>query len=145
MSEQYERLLVVTDDDVPAFSYAGQTFPVKIVDVYDGDTFTGCFFENGALKKYKFRCEGYDSAEIRQKRDDPDRELNKKRACADRDYLSQLILAASGDTMVLSCAFGKFDKYGRVLVQLPADGSINRDMVASGHGYPYNGGTKRLA
>ena len=138
-------LVNVSEDDVALFSYAGKVMDVKITSVYDGDTFTGCFAEEcgGTLRKYKFRCNGYDSEEMRQSRSAPDREEAKARARSDRQHFMDLVDAASEGTRVVTCAFGEFDKYGRILVDLPADGSINREMVASGHGYAYHGGTKQ--
>jgi len=136
-------LATVGDDDVALFSYTDQVMDVKITNVYDGDTFTGCFFEGDILKKYKFRCLGYDSEEMRQARAAPDRDAAKVRASADRQHFIDLVDAASGDTRVLRCRCGGFDKYGRILVSVPADGSINRAMIASGHGYAYEGGTKK--
>ena len=38
---------------------------------------------------------------------------------------------------------GKFDKYGRLLVDLfDGDLHINQEMIKNGHGYKYIGGTK---
>ena len=136
-------LATVCDADVPLFTYNGRTVDVKITSVYDGDTFTGCFFEAGELRKHKFRCMGYDSEEMRQPRAAPNRDEAKARAQADRQHFTDLVDAASHGTRVLACKLGEFDKYGRILVQVPADGTINREMVESGHGYAYDGGKKR--
>lgn len=136
-------LETVNDIDLPLFSYEDMSMDVKVTSVYDGDTFTGCFFENDVLKKYKFRCMGYDSEEMRQSRTSTDREEAKARAIEDRQYFINLVDQYSHNTRILTCRFGKFDKYGRILVYLPTDGSINRAMVESGHGYAYNGGTKK--
>ena len=133
----------VNDEDVPLFSYANTVCDVKVVDVYDGDTFTGCFMEQGIVKKYKFRCLGYDSNEMRQPKAAHDREEAKAKALEDKQYFHHLVEVVSNGTMVVPCTMHKFDKYGRILVELPEDGSINRAMVANGHGYEYHGGTKK--
>jgi endonuclease YncB( thermonuclease family) len=45
---------------------------------------------------------------------------------------------------VVRAVFGKFDKYGRPLITLYADGDdLNQWMISRGHGYPYSGGTKK--
>jgi len=136
------QLTEVTEDDVDMFSYKDKVMDVKITSVYDGDTFTGCFYEGGVLKKYKFRCEGYDSEEMRQARNAPNRDQAKQKARDDKQHFIDLIDAYSNNTRVIQCLCGEFDKYGRILVKVPADGSINNEMITSGHGYVYNGGTK---
>lgn len=136
------RLSDVTDEDVEYFTYCGRTMDVKITNVYDGDTFTGCFWDAGTLRKYKFRCNGYDAGELRQPKDRENREQAKLKAQADRQYFIDLLDRHTGGTRVITCLMGGFDKYGRILADLPADGAINREMVDSGHGYVYNGGTK---
>lgn len=143
MSTPTNQLLNVCEEDLDLFSYQGCVTQVKVTSVYDGDTFTGCFIDDGVLKKYKFRCAGYDSAELRQARNAPNREQAKARARDDRQHFIDLVDRHSGGTQVLECLLDKFDKYGRILIHLPVDGTINREMVASGHGYVYDGGTKQ--
>jgi len=135
-------LLNVSDHDVDYFSYHGRRMKIKITSVYDGDTFTACFWDGGELRKYKFRCNGYDSEELRQSRSRVDRDVAKQRALADREYFINLIDDYTHGTRVIDVNMGSFDKYGRILVDLPVDGSINRAMITSNHGTTYNGGHK---
>ena len=134
----------VNDTDVEYFTYRGRVMDVKITNVYDGDTFTGCFWDAGTLRKYKFRCNGYDSGELRQPKDREDREQAKAKGQMDRQYFMDLVDRHTNGTRVIACLMGDFDKYGRILADLPADGAINREMISSGHGYVYNGGTKQI-
>ena len=49
--------LLEATNDIPLFNFDGQTFEVKVVDIYDGDTFTGCFkFKVGDAEISKKHC-----------------------------------------------------------------------------------------
>jgi endonuclease YncB( thermonuclease family) len=128
------------------FSFAGQVFLAKIVDVYDGDTVRVKFVYRGEVMQWRARMAGYDSPEMKPLLKNADREAEKRAAVEARDALSRKI----GDACVwISC--GEFDKYGRLLVTVfkvdpeagPCQGdSINDWMIAEGHGVPYAGRTK---
>lgn len=129
------------------FNLEGLRFRAKVVDVYDGDTVTIQFRHGGKICQMKARMAGYDSPEMKPKRDAPHREEEKRAAIVARDALRGII----GDQMVyIHC--GEFDKYGRLLVTIfkPCgflglkDGhNINEWMMTEKHGVPYGGGTKK--
>lgn len=89
---------------------------------------------------------GYDSPELRPSRSKDyslsrfaSREAEIKDAEVARDYLAGLILEKPVQLEIIP----DDDKYGRLLCRVYADGRcINDDMVHSGNGYPYDGGTK---
>ena len=145
MEESRRTQLQQCTNDIPQFSLAGLHTLVKIVDVYDGDTFRACFFmsdDASTAVKFSCRAQGYDSPEIRPRRNIPDRDAVIAAARAARDHFKKLVRFDS-DTLV-EATFGKFDKYGRPLVTLYLDGvNINDSMVESGHGYEYHGGKKK--
>tara|TARA_B100000902_G_C27114951_1_gene815582 strand:- start:682 stop:975 length:294 start_codon:yes stop_codon:yes gene_type:complete len=93
---------------------------------------------------------GYDSPELKPRKDIPNRDIIIKKAVSARDFLKGYI-----DQKVVDIQLSGFDKYGRSLstiyVEDPAKNSIicknklniNDLMVRNGHGYNYMGGTKK--
>ena len=67
----------IKNEDIKLFSFEGYECLAKIVDVYDGDTYT-CFKHNREIIKYKFRTYGYDSPEMKPLKSKPNREQEKK-------------------------------------------------------------------
>lgn len=128
------------------FSFEGQRFLAKIVDVYDGDTVRVTFRYAGKLTQYRARMAGYDSPEMRPPKTKPGRDEEVKAAHRAKDAL----ISKLGDRIVyIGC--GPFDKYGRLLVTVYARAgpgltengeNVNQWMIANGHGVPYDGGTK---
>jgi len=127
------------------FSFDGQRFLAKVVDVYDGDTLRVTFRYGGRLVQYRARMAGYDSPEMKPPRSKPNRENEIAAARAAKAALERRVR----DRLV-TVACGPFDKYGRILVTIydsaAAGGengeNINEWMVSSGHGVPYEGGSK---
>ena len=68
------------DSSIKLFSYNGYKCQVKICNVYDGDTFTGIFQYKNDIIKYKFRCYGYDSPEMKPLKSIPNRDEIKEKA-----------------------------------------------------------------
>ena len=114
----------------------------RIVDIYDGDTCTIVFNYKGDLIKYKARCFGYDSAEMKPLKSIKNRDEVIKSAKDAKEKFKDL---TKWDTMLVFIKFGKFDKYGRILGTVYNNDKldINEEMIKLGHGYPYDGGTKR--
>ena len=56
-------------NDVEYFSLNNMEFNAKVVDVYDGDTCTVIFNLSDNLVKFKCRCRGYDSPEMKPPKD----------------------------------------------------------------------------
>jgi endonuclease YncB( thermonuclease family) len=134
-----DELEKITDCD--QFTLDKEVHRAKVLSVYDGDTITVCFFYNNKYQKFHVRMHGYDSSEIKPKKNIPNREEIKKSAIAAKNRLIELI---GGRIIYLYC--GKFDKYGRLLgkIKLNENDSlyINDIMVQEGYGYPYLGKTK---
>jgi endonuclease YncB( thermonuclease family) len=130
-----------TKDTVSLFSFENYTCKVNIVDVYDGDTFTGCFYYNNKLYKYKFRTIGYDSPEMKPLKINKNRDKEKQAAKRAKERFIELI-----DNKLVTVEMGKFDKYGRILATVyhtRRNNTINNIMIREGHGVPYTGGTKQ--
>jgi endonuclease YncB( thermonuclease family) len=106
----------------------------KIVDIYDGDTFTICYIRDGKLVRRRCRCEGYDSPELRTKD-----VREKEAALRAKDFLQSHL--PSG---VSRFQINGLDKFGRLLVSYTKNGKSLADvMIENGHGYAYAGGTKQ--
>ena len=129
-----------TADNCPEFNFAGQIKECKVVDVYDGDTCKVVFAMGAGFYKFAVRMLGYNTHEMKQKKDDPNAATNKASAVAARDYLRNLVL---GRRVFIQCQ--EQDKYGRILGRLYLDYSltpqvcVNDMMLASGHGFAYSG------
>ena len=129
-----------TADNCPEFNFDGQINECKVVDVYDGDTCKVCFSMDTGFYKFPVRMLGYNSHEMKQKKDDPNAATNKASAVAARDYLRSLVL---GRRVFIQCH--EQDKYGRILGRLYLDRTlapsvcVNDMMLASGHGFVYSG------
>lgn len=139
--DQY--LLSCTNDNVPIFNFNQYKCSAKIVDVYDGDTFTACFYYQKRIYKYKFRTLGYDSPEMKPLRNKSNREQEIELAKRAREKFIELS-NCQNDLVILH--MGKFDKYGRILVTVfnqKNQLNVNSEMIRLGHGYEYNGGTKK--
>lgn len=138
-----KNLCTVEDSSLDYFTFYGQKIVVKPCNFYDGDTFSAIFNFNGQIIKYKCRCNGYDSAEMKPLKSNPNRDKEKELAKSAKDRFTQLALAHPSGLCLIEC--GHFDKYGRILVKVyngVNTESINDIMIKEGHGKPYDGGTK---
>lgn len=129
--------------NVEYFSFKGKTFYAKFCNVYDGDTFTAVFKYNSEIIKYRCRCFGYDSPEMRQPANATNRNKKKELARNARDRLVDLLGKHESQLIRIECL--DFDKYGRILVivhNMVDEDSINTTMVKEGYGKEYYGGTK---
>ena len=139
---QYKKykLYTVDDDDIPIFSLNGYKSICRVVDVYDGDSCTIIFEWEGKMRKFKCRCNGYDSPEMKPRLIIENRDEIIKNAKLAKERLCEL----TKDCIRVKCL--EFDKYGRLLVELYtfySKESINQKMINEGHGYEYHGGTKQ--
>lgn len=130
-------------NDLPIYKLVGN-FRCKVVDVYDGDTVTIVLFNKLGFEKHKLRMYGYDSPEMKPKRDLPNRDQEIEKAKAAKKYLNDLVL----NKIVKFESMG-YDKYGRLLGKLYilnycSEQEINQLMIDLGHGYHYFGGTKKI-
>ena len=144
----FEKDLLEATKDIPLFSLEGMVKMCKVVEVYDGDSCKIVLRLDGiGLVKFNCRMNGYDTPEMRPPRDQEGREAEILAAKAAKKRLIDLIM---GDKLVcVKC--GKFDKYGRLLVDayfneeecLMDRISVNQMMINEGFGYAYDGGTKK--
>ncbi len=146
MSTQIEKLKSVDHTKIPLFSFENKVIIARIVDVYDGDTCTLLFEYNGEIMKYKSRAMGYDCAEMKPKKDDPNRDQEKKLALAAK---ARFIELTGGVDAFVQVKCLEFDKYGRILGyfykmndDVEKAESVNAIMIKEGHGKAYDGGTK---
>ena len=135
------KLLKITNDDIPIFTFNGEKCLGKIVSVYDGDTFTACFKYNNDIIKYKFRTYGYDSPEMKPLKSTPNRGEEKRKAVEAREAFKQI---TDWENSLVTLDMLQFDKYGKILVNVYKNGvNVNEWMVENGYGYHYYGGTKK--
>ena len=130
------------NNNINLFSFNGYKTNVKIVDVYDGDTFTGVFQYKNSIFKYKFRCYGYDSPEMKPLKSIKNRDKIKELAIQSREKFKELTNCNERFVIV---EFGDFDKYGRILAKVyrKCDNLyINDEMIKTGYAREYYGKTK---
>lgn len=148
-------LLKNANDSIKIFNLENYQGWLKVVHVYDGDTFRGCLNLHGKILKFTFRPIGYDAPELKPRLDTPQREIHIKQAIEAREHFKNLMsfdasiksgfLCCSSKNMIYVKCF-KNDKYGRVLVEMfknECDNiSINKMMLDSGLVQEYYGGKK---
>jgi endonuclease YncB( thermonuclease family) len=128
-----------TDTTIPVFSLNGHSTLCRVIDVYDGDTCTVIFEWDGKMRKFKCRCSGYDSPEMKPRLNIENRADIIVKAKLAKKRLQEL----TNVCIRIKCL--EFDKYGRLLAELYTfytNEHINQIMIDEGHGYVYNGGTK---
>ena len=126
------------------FSYTGRRIRAIPCHVYDGDTFSILFEDRQEWIKYRCRCLGYDSPEMKPLLSHPHRLAEKESAAKAKARFQELLSRSPDGWVTVEC--GGFDKYGRILVTVfnGADDprSLNDIMLKEGHGVPYYGGKK---
>lgn len=108
----------------------------KVVDIYDGDTFTICYRRDNTLVRRRCRSYGYDSPELRTSNAD-----EKEAAVRARDFLAKCLPTSHPIRLQIHGT----DKYGRYLVSYYAHNgmSLAQCMIENDHGVAYDGGSKR--
>ena len=101
---------IKTHKDVPYFNFKNNTFIAKPCNVYDGDTCSVIFDFKGDLIKYRCRCYGYDTPEMRPSRKNPNRDHEKKLAYSAKNRIIELLEAHPSKLIKIECL--DFDKYG---------------------------------
>ena len=149
------------NNDIPFFDFKNETFTVKVVDVYDGDTCTVVFKYKNELVKFKVRCMGYDSPEMKPPLSDKNRKNIIEKAIEARNYFIDLTsncklssdvsysknelknILSEKNTKLIKMECHGMDKYGRMLGTFFVNNvNVNNIMIKNNHGYPYYGGTK---
>lgn len=125
-------VLLSLDATTPIFSLDGMNFQAKIVDVHDGDTVKAVFKVFDKYYKWNCRIAHVDTPELRT--DDP---AEKARGLFVRDRLREQIL---NKIVTLHCL--KFDKYGRLLVEINNGQNIHEWLIQNKYANPYEGKTK---
>lgn len=141
--KEYMDLSNIDTSTIPYFTFKDRVIVAKPCDIYDGDTFSICFIQGNDLVKWKCRCLGYDSPEMKPLLKNPNREKEKGLALLAKQRLEQLL--SSNESGLIKVVCGDFDKYGRVLgtVYNNVDtDSVNTIMIREGHGKEYDGGKK---
>lgn len=133
----------VSEKDIPYFTFNSKFFYAKPCHIYDGDTFSIMFEYGNEIIKYKCRCVGYDTAEMKPRLNVENREQIIQKAHAAKNRLTELLQKHPSGLVKVQCL--NFDKYGRILVtiwNMIDNKSINEIMMEEGHGKAYSGGTK---
>ena len=141
--KNYNLLKDVNTDNIDYFNFKGKTFYAKPCNVYDGDTFSIVFEYRNELIKYRCRCYGYDTPEMRPSLKNPNRDHEKELAQKAKGRIIELLNKHEKKIIKVECL--DFDKYGRLLIKAynnVDDVSINEIMVNEGHGRVYDGGRK---
>jgi endonuclease YncB( thermonuclease family) len=138
-----EKTANIDTDSYKLFSWCNKTIIGKPCNVYDGDTLSICWFHDDNIVKYRCRCLGYDSPEMRPLKSIENRDEIKRLAVIAKERFIELL--NQDQTITVDCK--EFDKYGRVLVTIynktNGNKSLNQIMIDENHGYEYYGGTKR--
>ena len=134
---------VIEPENMKCFSFIGQSFIGIPTNIYDGDTLSILFIYNGNPIKYRCRCLGYDSPEMKPLLSNVNRENEKVMAISAKNRFTELLNKSPEGIIKFDCH--EFDKYGRLLVEIwnqIDEKSINEIMVEEGHGKKYDGGKK---
>jgi endonuclease YncB( thermonuclease family) len=160
LSEIKTKLENINSDDINLFSLNEQIFLGKVVEMYDGDTCKIVLIINNNLEKFNCRLLGLDTPEIKPPLDKLNRDLEILNAHKCRNRLLQLTTTCDcqidsilkkpqiktllkSNKKILTVKCHKFDKYGRLLVELLNDDiNINKLLINEGYAKSYDGGTK---
>jgi len=144
INEIYNKLNKINDPkDIEYFSFQNKSFIVKHCNIYDGDTFSAIFEFKGEIIKYRCRCMGYDTPEMKPSKTKENRDQEKELAVKAKERFEELINKHPTKLIKIDCL--EFDKYGRILVNvwnMIDEKSVNEIMIEEGHGKAYNGGKK---
>lgn len=131
------------DKTIPYFSFKGKKLKCRFCNIYDGDTFTIVFLYRNEIIKYRCRCLGYDTPEMKPSLKAPNREKEIEAAKKAKARFIELLEKGKDGIIEVECF--EFDKYGRILVNVYNgidNNSLNNIMIKEGHGITYDGGTK---
>ena len=148
------------DASIPLF-HLKTNHITKVVDVYDGDTCQVVIRHNNKWVRFKVRCKGYDSPEIKPRKNIKDRKMVIYKAHIARNYFMSQVTNCKinvkkpytkkeikqiikTNTKLVKLIYSGWDKYGRLLGEFYINKqNINQLMVKQGYGYKYDGGTKQ--
>jgi len=143
-----------TFENTPTYTLKGRVVACRSLKVYDGDTLWLAARVHGRVYKFRCRMLGYDSPEMKPPLAHANRLAEIAAAVAAKEFLENALAGRR-----LRVEFFDYDKYGRPLVTLwaapagwrrllpwrfTASVDVDRLMVSSKHGKPYDGGAKGL-
>tara|TARA_B100001758_G_scaffold190722_1_gene167705 strand:+ start:11840 stop:12481 length:642 start_codon:yes stop_codon:yes gene_type:complete len=125
--------------NIDIFSLEGIETYIRVKSIYDGDTITIIIVLNNEPIAFKCRLSGIDTPEKRPRKNQIDRDREKFYAQISTDYLKTEIMQK-----ILKAKLGKFDKYGRLLIEIFDNDniSINDKMINKMYAIGYDGKTK---
>ena len=141
LNKNYNKLKDI--NNIEYFTFKGKIFYAKHCNIYDGDTFSIIFEYNNEIIKYRCRCLGYDSPEMKPLKSDENRLVEKDLAIKAKLRLEELLNKHATKMIKIECF--DFDKYGRLLVNvwnMVDEKSINSIMIEEGYAKSYDGGKK---
>lgn len=136
-----DELKNINPENIKYFSFDHLVFNAKPCHIYDGDTFSVIFKYRNEYIKYKCRCNGYDSPEMKPLLSKPNRDDEIRLANLAKNRLTELL--NKNELVTIKCH--SFEKYGRILVTVYNNidnDSINDIMIKENHGKSYHGGHK---
>lgn len=146
-------LTLLTQKDVPLFSFDGLTTAGKIVRIVDGDTVHVIIQFNGQVVRLVCRLNGIDTPEMSKTPEKAKIARNRltqlcTNCCVDLHDMSDsrtFNAIIDTNTKLINIEFLGKEKYGRELVKIYDDNAtcINDTLIAEGCARVYDGGTKQ--
>jgi endonuclease YncB( thermonuclease family) len=144
------------DKNTPFFGFEGETKQAKVMSVYDGDSVTIATLVYNVPYQFKCRISGIDTPELKPPKSIENRERHVEAGFRARNRVAQLVtncpvelddmrhkLDIEGNTKLVDVVCGKFDKYGRLLIDVVHDKTtLSRVLIDEGVAKMYEGGTK---
>lgn len=159
--EQMETLRTIKNSDLALVSLDGVKTIGKVVEMYDGDTCKIVLIHNNKIEKYNCRLFGIDTPEMKPSLSKVCRQEEIISAYQCRNRLLQLVTnipweinsmmtkkqvtqLLEQNSKIIDIECFKFDKYGRLLVNLYSDSeqSVNEMLCKENYAKCYDGGTK---
>lgn len=102
--------------NVVPFSFKGEIYKARVIDVHDGDTVKCVIIYNGKPVIITLRFAGINAPELRPTYKTPDRENVIKAAVESTNFLKQMI-----ENKIITIQCGAFDCFGRVIAIVIAE------------------------
>jgi len=146
LTPELQEMLIKAPTTTPYLNLENVFTVCKVISVYDGDSCKVIMPFKNQMYKWNVRLSGYDTPEMRPSKSKPNRDDEIKAAKEAKSFLISHIMNHSEQLVYIKCH--EFDKYGRLLADIYIkqhdETSVNQMMIDSKHGYPYDGGTKRI-
>jgi len=149
-----EKLATFSYENTPEFTFKGQEFLSKVLDIYDGDTITITIKIDKLYQRINCRLSGLDTPELKSHDEE-----EKRAGRMARNHLAFLILGKkieedmkredlrkllANENVIVNIKCLDFDKYGRLLIELWNNSIfLNQKMIDDGFAGVYDGGTKK--